>query len=247
MSTGLPAGNSGVTQLALIRAVRSSFTSAKVTQLALIRAVSNTTPTTPTPGGVNTGTIVPMPYSVHLDRKVRLTGSYATGVTTWTLPIDDNTLTTVVLASTAFGANNGKVLAGTYDNGTITFAGDYSAGPVIIGRPFTMTVELSRPYRRDQASNSVLGDRLQHSVQYFSHLNSGDYTVRATMPSPPTRADRTKVFSFATIGGVQEQGETRTLFSGSCEQLRIFVESALPRPVTISGIKYTVEVMEDQG
>jgi hypothetical protein len=222
---------------------------ARVTQIVIQSFVNDTPLTTPPATGVNTGTPICQPYSIHLDRKCRLLGVYSagTGYTTWTLPILDTTLTTIVLASAAFGSNNGKIMVGTYDTGVVSIAGDWSAGYAVIGRPFLMSVELSRPYRRNRLNEAIISDRLQHAVQYFSHRNTGDYTIRVATDAPPSRSDRTKDFTVSTIGAVEEQGETRTSMSGWAEKTHFFVESDSPRPCTISAIKYTVDVTEDQG
>lgn len=218
-------------------------------QIVIQAFVNNTAPVTPDPVGVNDGTPVCHPFPVLLDRKVRLQGSYDGGsnITAWTLPIVDESLDTVVLADTAFGSLNGTVLDALNTSGVVTVEGDYTDGEVIIGRRYDMSVELSRPYRRNQRGEAVISDRIAHTVQYFAHRNTGDYTVRVAMNAVPARSDREKAFTVTTVGSLQENGELRTVFGGKAEEARFFVESDSPRPVTITGVKYTIEYAGDHG
>lgn len=235
---------------AFVRDFSGQFPYIRASQLVVHAFVNDTVVTAPPATGVNTGTPVCRPYPIHLDRMCRVIGLYDLDEdrTVWTLPIDDNTLLTVVLSDPAFGTDNGKVLDATYNGSAEVYAeGDYSEGYVVAGRDFTMSVELSRPYRRAPDGTAITSDRLQHAVQYFTHKDTGDYTVRASMPSPPTRADRTSDFTVTAIGDVEEHGELRTMMSGWVEQVSLFVESDSPRPCAIATVKYNAEPTENQG
>ncbi len=102
------------------------------------------------------------PCSVHMDRKLTLTGIHSAGTTTFTLPSSPSvatgsaqlsgfgsTLNKIVLGP-AFGANAGNVVAiSGYTTTTVTVAGNYSAGPVVLGRFFYSSATLFRPFIRN--------------------------------------------------------------------------------------------------
>lgn len=243
----------GIITQEVVQAFVSNFPGLGVIQVRatqyVVQAFVNDTPvTTPPTTGVNVGTPVCHPYSIHLDRKCRLLGVYnaGSGKTVWTLPIADSSLTTVVLASTSFGADNGKVFTGSYGAGAVSVSGDYSASYAIVGRAFTMSVELSRPFRRLYSGEAVISDRVQLGVFYASYRNTGDLTIRASSPVVPARSDRSKSYA-APVGTVTEEGELRFLLSGRAEETRVFLESATPRPVTVPGVRWTGDFQENQG
>ena len=231
---------------ALVNDTPPTSTSARVSQV-VVQALVNDSPFPGTDfGGVNTGTPVCSPYNVKLDRKVRVTGVHAAGTTTWTLPYTDSSCDTIVLSDTAFGATNGTVLTGTPGTLQITKAGNYSAGFAIIGRPYTMSVELTRPFRRNQNGEAIPSDRIQLGVFYASYRDTGDLTVRAQSPAAPARSDRSRAFA-AAVGTTVEENEIRFLLSGKAEETRVFLENATPRPSKVTAVRFTGEYQEAQG
>lgn len=188
------------------------------------------------------------PYAPRLDsRAVLAAGTYnaITGKTTWTLPLVDPTIDCVVLSDSF--AIPGLVLAvtqiGRGSSGTVLAPGRHDDGPVIAGRRYTMSVELSRPYRRDRQGTAIIGDRLQVVTLYASHVNTGDYTVRVSLPR---RADRQRVFG-AVAGTLEETGELRYCVSGKTEEMQVFIENSTPRPTAVTAVDYLVDVSQGVG
>lgn len=178
------------------------------------------------------------PWEVHLDRKVCRTGVYSNPNTTWTLGFDDTTINCVVL-SNDFG-EPGKILTPTRPTaGTAVVAGDYSAGCVMLGRLYAMSLELTRPYRRmfDGTADLDAWTTIKKVIAAFR--NSGPFTLRASMTG---FSDRTKTFS-------QDDGEisdsiVRTLeewFVGPADHMRLFIESTSPKPVIIPSVDIKVD------
>lgn len=98
-----------------------------------------------------------LPFSVLLDRKVSLTGSYnaTTNVTSWTLPFEESDTVEAVLGG-EWGNRMGTKLALTRLNETTFLAtGDLTAYPVWLGRAYTMRYRFSRAYARDSQQNAL--------------------------------------------------------------------------------------------
>jgi hypothetical protein len=179
------------------------------------------------------------PYPIRLDCRHTETGVYSagTGKTTWTLPLADSSLDCLVLGN-AFGANAGKILTPT-NNGTtsITYDGDYSAGPVQIGRKYTMDVELTRPYVRD-TDNTYLDGHVSLLRIRTNHSNTGTYTVRIT-DKEALRADRDFVFSAGTADDdLEEEGTFTASVMGEASKTEIHLVSTSPRPCNITTVEY---------
>lgn len=94
---------------------------------------------------------------VHLDRKVLLTGSYnsTTGLTTWTLPYQDDNIQGVL--GGGYGSAKGTLITlSRPTSSTITTIGDFSAHPVYFGRPYTMRYRLSEIFFKDNNDKSSI-------------------------------------------------------------------------------------------
>lgn len=177
------------------------------------------------------------PYAVHLDSKVELSGSYHAGndETTWTLPIADETIDRIVL-SDSFGATAGNVVTPSSVSGTSVIAsGDYSAGSCILGRRFDFRLEMSRLYQRDDSGRIILSNRVRVQNMLVEHVDSGAYTLTATLPN---RSNQTKVFNPTAI---EETGQTKVWFSGNAKDMTIFITNNTPKPCTIVGIDFAIE------
>lgn len=184
------------------------------------------------------------PYVVHLDGQHELTGSYDAGddETTWTLPIDgDSTINAIVLGND-FGGDAGKVLTPDSVSGTaVKIAGDYSDGPVKIGRLFDMSIDLPRPYMRLSDGRVDLRGRTNVLSITTSHLEAGTYSLVATQSK---RATRTRTFD-AGDGEVADEGVFEALLNGDAKDMSITITSTDPRPVALCGIRYSV--LHNQG
>ena len=187
-------------------------------------------PIPPIPSGDAT-----FPYPLHMDAKIILIGEYNAADperTTWTLPFADATIDTIVLSS-QFGRMEGIVLTpDSITNRKVRLAGDWSGGKVALGRSFSRSVKLSRPYRRDSAGVSLIGDRISIQKIITEHLNAHGYSIRAELPN---RASRTKVFAPSVVDA---QGEVVAWLSGDAEQLDIYLEDSSVKPSTITALEF---------
>lgn len=182
------------------------------------------------------------PYVVHLDRQFELTGVYSDPNTTWTLPdsVEDDTLDTIVLGPDF--TDSGGVKTPSNSAGVLTLVGDWSAGEAIIGRGYTMSVELSEQYVRDFNNIAVQTGRLQIKRIDTHHHNSMAYSIRANMRARST--DREKSLDSSTI---VESGTLTAWFGGNSKDLKLFIENDTPKPSTISAIELLVQHADRRG
>lgn len=114
-----------------------------------------------------------MGYQVYLDRRKKVTGVYAAGVTTWSLGIDIELTDDIELVlGSAFGTPGARVnpaLVSRPNTYTVTATGDFSAGPVYIGEKYEMRYEFSPQYVHDKKGTLLEGDlRLRHMNVHFT-------------------------------------------------------------------------------
>lgn len=178
---------------------------------------------------------------VHLDRIVSLTGTESGGTTTWTLPFDDDTLNTVVLGP-SFGASNGTILTPTSNTGTtVTLTGDYTDGPVVIGRRFTMSVELTRPFIRDATDAPDPEAWVTTRKLVARYQNTGFLKILTTQAN---RANREVEFDPALIDA---RGDLIAWHNGNAEDIRHFLQNDNPKPSTVSMIEFNVDYAPREG
>lgn len=188
-----------------------------------------------------------MPYTVLLDRKVEVTGVYnsGTGLTTFTYSPADTNMSTIVLGAD-FGDLAGQSKTPTRTSSTtLTLPGDYSAGPVYIGREYTKTIEFSRPYVRDRDGTSVVHGRLQLRSLVSNHRNTGTYKVRIVQGGRPTRdheftPNRVNVTNIdQTI--IEAEGAFSTLIMGRSDETALRIVNDTPMPSIITAAEWIVD------
>lgn len=122
-------------------------------------------------------------YCVRLDRKVELTGTFANGVTTWTLPYA-YTGTMDVVKSAGWGSSTqaGTNITVTRPTSTtIQASGSYTFASVIVGIPYTMTYGFSPQYIRERdGSQSIQSGRLQMRTMRVNFENTGFFKIEVT-------------------------------------------------------------------
>ena len=181
------------------------------------------------------------PIIPRLDRRVIVTGTYngGTGLTSWTTPFNAATLNLIVL-SDSFLFDTGRFITPASASGTtVTAVGDYSAGPVMIGRTFTMSAELSQLFRRDFNGNADLTSKLTIRSVDIEHRNSGNYQIRNKLN---LRADRVKSLRTEGDGAIEAVGKLRQWAPGRADQTRIIIEATSHLPVNIAGVEMLVDV-----
>ena len=138
-------------------------------------------------------------FAVLLDHRVTLTGTYDSGNnwTTWTLPYSCDATYKAVLG-TSFTGQEGTVLSLTSPTSTTLRAtGNYSAGSVFIGKPYTMRYEFSPVYFKDDQKVAVTHYKIKLRNFELLYDTSGFFKVEVT---PKNRDTYTYTYSGKTIG-----------------------------------------------
>ena len=175
------------------------------------------------------------PYVVHLDRLIEATGTFAagTGYTTWSLGLTDATIDTAVLGPDFTTPGTVITVATVPGDATkVRALGDYTAGEVRLGRSYTMTLELSRPFVRDRNGTAQMGGVLQVRKIIATHQNTGAYTLTRAMTD---RADKSVEFE---PDDIEEFGIVQAWLNGNSEDAQWLITSDSPKPVAIASVEY---------
>lgn len=136
-------------------------------------------------------------FNVRADRKFTQTGSYdsATDTTTWTLPYQ-YTGDVIAVKSGSWPTRKGVDITTTRPtNTTVAATGDYSAHPVILGIPYTMTYEFSEQHVREKdGKQSVQSGRLQLRTMRLNYEDTGFFRITVT-----PEARQTYEYEFAGV------------------------------------------------
>ncbi len=164
-------------------------------------------------------------WGIHLDNMVSKTGSYnaGTGKTTWTLTIPDGSITHAVFPAAT-------VVALTKTGSTSYWAlGDYSASAAWLGGAYTMSVELSKPYRRDQNGSAMLDSVLQLVKLVLNHQTSGPYSLYISQP-----LSRTRTITYTPSTSPETEGRASFYVLGNAKDTDLTIQATGPKPVAIS-------------
>lgn len=140
-----------------------------------------------------------MPWMPLVDQRAEITGSYDSGtnLTTWTTTWDNEGDAEVILG--ADFTVPGQQLTMSYPTSTtMTAVGDWSAGDAYCGRPYTMTVELSKIFLREDNA-PILNGRLQLQDITLLVENTGYYKLQIT--SDGGRAVKSETYEGKVLGG----------------------------------------------
>jgi hypothetical protein len=186
-------------------------------------------------------------YLVSLDRRVILTGTYSgiTNLTTWVFPYDDVNNLDVVLGN-SFGGNSGALMVTSkVTNGTLTAVGNWTAGTVYGGRPYTMRYRLSEQHvRNSQEQPSVLSGKLQLRYLTVDYTNTGNYSVQVT---PSNRTAYTSLYPYRVLGtGAIElskplisRGRARIPILANSAEVSIELLNDKPMPCSFQSLEWT--------
>ena len=191
--------------------------------------------------------VTDMPFMPLLDQRELLTGVYvsSTDLTTWTSTYEHLDDTEVVLGPD--GLIPGRTLQVSYiaDKTKTTAVGDHSAGAAYVGRMYTMTVELSKIYAREENS-PVLTGRLQLMDLTVVHEKSGYYEVKITPDGG--RASSSYKFEGKTLGkatlavnepSIEETGVFGHLkVLGRARDTRVEFINGTPEPSVITSVQW---------
>jgi len=139
---------------------------------------------------------------VHLDRRTKLTGVYAsgTGLTTWTLPYVDAGDFSVILDE-AWTTRAGETITTTKaTTTTLTAQGNLSADPAYVGRNYSLEYTLSEQFVREARGNdkgAILNGVFMLRMLRLRYVNAGFFKVEIT---PEAREMFTYVMSAKLLG-----------------------------------------------
>lgn len=187
------------------------------------------------------------PWSVLLDRRVSLTGTYdaGTGLTTWTIPyVHESDLVGVLNDS---WDSRGMTLLLSYPTTiTVTAVGDFSANPVIFGKTFEKKFTLSKIYPREgNSGRAITAGRLQLKYLSLDYSNTGEFTVEVI---PAGRSQRLFRFVGRILGSasaiigemsIARLGTFRVPIRSRGDTVKITIKNATHMPSTITGMSWT--------
>ena len=178
-------------------------------------------------------------WAVHSDRRlVGASGVHSAGTTTWTIATSrlDPLAATVVLTSGAFaGTQLGGTLGGSPPNITVSVTGNYAGESCEVGRQFTSSITLTRPFVADERGQIDLDKTLSMNRMAIIVLDSGLFQTiqdyKATVPSDNT-------LTLAPDDPISVQTRTyRVPFRGDVGAFDVRIQTLLSRPLTISGVQ----------
>lgn len=142
-----------------------------------------------------------LPVLVHLDRKVKISGTYdePSNTTTWTLPYPYNNVQGVLGGSYGFNAGTElKLTPSTTDSTKVSARGNYTSSPVYFGVPYTMRYLLSEIYFKDLNDKSpVTHYQLQLKNMDVLYSKTGYLRVEVT---PKMRQTYKYIYSGLSVG-----------------------------------------------
>tara|TARA_B100001939_G_scaffold334642_1_gene335825 strand:+ start:5401 stop:7794 length:2394 start_codon:yes stop_codon:yes gene_type:complete len=126
-------------------------------------------------------------FTVLLDRKTSLTGSYDSGTdkTTFTLPYEETETMEVVLSGSWSNDKKGRnITISSTTNTTLVVDGDYSANPCLVGRKYTFKYQFPTFYVREQKAGgnatTINTGRLQLKKMSVIFGDTGFFEVNLT-------------------------------------------------------------------
>lgn len=186
-----------------------------------------------------------MSWMPLLDQRELMTGTYDSGtdLTTLTTTWDNEDDAEVVTGANATVPGN-VLPVQTYLTGTtLTVKGDYSSNAVYVGRPYTMTTELSKIYAR-QDDSPILTGRLQLQDLTVLYETTGYYKLQVT--SSGGRDVKSYEFEGKILGGglavndssLADSGYQRHKVHGRGEETKIEFINDTPLPCVITSVQW---------
>tara|TARA_R100001530_G_scaffold3820_2_gene5491 strand:+ start:17699 stop:20173 length:2475 start_codon:yes stop_codon:yes gene_type:complete len=189
-----------------------------------------------------------LPFKVHLDRLVEVTGTYNIGTdkTSWVIPYpDDFNSTFRVIYSAAWEGKEGGLVQGVSQitPRTLEATGDHSAYPVLIGKEYQFLYEFTEPTiktdvagRLSSLSGGILKIR-KFNVDYF---RAGYFEMKVTAPgrSPFSHIYTGRILGSALnkVGEVPfETGSFKKLILADARDLKIELLSDSYLPCAFTG------------
>lgn len=195
----------------------------------------------------------PLGYRVHLDDLVQLTGVFAAGFTTWTLPYTmpgDGEY--IVVKDGSWGNTRGAIILNAVSGyptfpTIITAEGDYSAHPCYIGRIYNSEWDPTEAtFAEGRANSSSPGARIAGRLQLFrgrvQYLNTGAFDVVITSTEDDDEYGvefRTNVINQSILGAVAiETGVFDFAIGGNSKTTRVSLQSASFLPCAFTAYEW---------
>lgn len=185
-----------------------------------------------------------MPWMPLLDQRVALTGSYSssTNLTTWTTVWDNEGDAEIVVGS-GFSVPGQVLSVGSYPTATtMTVAGDWSASTAYVGRPYTMLVELSKIYPK-QDNSPILTGRLQLQDLTVLYELTGYYKLQIT--STDSREVKSYTYENRILGSVlvddaslEASGSARHKLHSRADLTKLELINDKPLPSVITSVQW---------
>lgn len=183
-----------------------------------------------------------VPYDLHGDMIVALTGVHSAGTTTWTFPdtVSTSQCNTAVLSNDFVSPAPGTVVALSGSGTTFTASGDYSGGVAYVMRSYASSVGLARPYQRDQSGQPDTSTGLLLKRAIISHMSPyKPYTI--TM----ARADSSTLTFAFTSQKHSLDNRWHVPVMGDMDRFALSITSSGIYPFVVSAIQYQCEPMEN--
>ena len=186
-------------------------------------------------------------YSAKLDRRFVIQGvaSGPPNSTLWTLPIKDPTVTIGIFGPEY--ANAGESFPVSPVNGTdptelFAYGVNATAYPCILGRAYSMDIDLSPQFARDRNGNAMSGGTLSLRRLVTVHTNTGEYDVMVTYTPASIRPSRVTAFNKLDGSGdetiVEGHGRHITFIQGDSEHVLVSLQNSSPRPCHINSVTF---------
>jgi len=199
-----------------------------------------------TPPAADTDAEGSVPYHLHMDRKVSVTGSYSssTKTTSWTLPFKDENMDLVVLGG-GWESRAGTILEPTVDNSgsttVLSVIGDWSDYPAFCGKSYETSVQLSPLYVKDQ--NGQVVDGVLSVLRMITHFD--DTPFFEVDVQPKGRAAKTKRYISNRLGSSYtgqftqaDYGQVPISIKGKGRDTKITFKSSSPLPMLITNLDF---------
>lgn len=187
-------------------------------------------------------------YHAHMDKKVVMTGTYdpATKITSFALPFEDDEMDTVILGDQWVNKRGQIITSTTETNGGVTtlkVSGDFSAFPSILGKSYDMSVQLTRPFVKDEQQVVVQGN-VQIKTIDMLFKDTTTFNIEVTPLGRPTKIRKFTAAKYGSAvfgqSSTKDFGRFRAQVFGSAADTVIMLKNSTPFPSLFTSLEYIV-------
>lgn len=187
-------------------------------------------------------------YHAHMDKKVVVTGTYdpSTKMTSFVPPFEDDEMNTVILGD-QWVDKRGQIIASTTETSggttTLKVSGDFSTHPVILGKSYDMSVQLTRPFVKDDQQIVVQGNMQIKTIDML-FKDTTTFNVEVTPLGRPTKIRKFNAAKYGSAvfgqSSTKDFGRFRTQVFGSAADTVIILKNSTPFPSLFTSLEYIV-------